>query len=118
MKRYFPLLILTIAFLAALLLLAVRGGTLAPEDGYRIETERSAPAEETAPERTLLNINTATAEELCELPGIGPALAGAIVEYRAEHGPFHSVDELTLVSGIGEGKLNAIRDAVTIGGEE
>ena len=56
-----------------------------------------------------ININAASAEELTELPGIGPVLAAAIVEYREEHGPFASADELLEVYGIGEVKLGAMR---------
>ncbi|MBQ1603043.1 MAG: helix-hairpin-helix domain-containing protein, partial [Oscillospiraceae bacterium] len=74
--------------------------------------------EDVIPERTLLDINTATAEQLEDLMGIGPVLAQAIVDYRTEHGPFSSVDELLEVSGIGEGKLAGIEDQVTVGSEE
>ncbi|WP_233188018.1 helix-hairpin-helix domain-containing protein [Actinomyces qiguomingii] len=61
-----------------------------------------------------ININTATAAELEKLSGIGPALAQRIVDYRADHGPFTSVDELTNVSGIGAAKLEALRDEATV----
>lgn len=61
-----------------------------------------------------VNINTATAAELEGLTGIGPALAQRIVDYRAEHGPFTAVDELTDVSGIGAAKLEALRDEATV----
>ena len=56
-----------------------------------------------------LNLNLASIEELDEIPGIGPALAGAIVAHRAENGPFESVDDLLDVDGIGEGVLAEIR---------
>lgn len=62
-----------------------------------------------APVVRLININTATAAELELLPGIGPALAGRIVDYRTAHGPFKSVDELDHVSGIGPRTLAKIR---------
>jgi competence protein ComEA len=48
-----------------------------------------------------VDINTATADELHVLPGIGPALAARIIEWRGEHGPFRSMDDLDLVPGIG-----------------
>lgn len=54
---------------------------------------------------TPVNINTATAEQLTELKGIGPNKAKAIVQYRQEKGPFSSVEELVLVKGIGQSTL-------------
>jgi competence protein ComEA len=62
----------------------------------------------------LVNVNTAAAEELETLPGIGEVLAAAIVAYREEHGPFTAVDQLVDVSGIGEVTLEEIRDLVTV----
>jgi competence protein ComEA len=63
-----------------------------------------------------LDLNRATAEQLDRLPGVGPATAQAIVEYRARHGPLASVDELLEVRGIGPAKLDGFRDLVTVGG--
>lgn len=56
-----------------------------------------------------VNVNTATAEELQQLPGVGPSTAAKIVEDRAKNGPFASVDDLMRVSGIGEKKLERLR---------
>jgi competence protein ComEA len=61
-----------------------------------------------------VDVNTASAEILDQLPGIGPTIAQAIVGYRDEHGPFGSVDELVEVPGIGEAKLAQLRDLVTV----
>ena len=62
----------------------------------------------------LINVNTATATELEELPGVGEVIAQAIVDYRTENGPFTSVDALLDVSGIGDATLEDIRDLVTV----
>lgn len=61
-----------------------------------------------------ININTATADELDSLPGIGPALADAIIEYRTDNGPFGSVDELARVPGISARMVDAMRSQITI----
>jgi len=61
-----------------------------------------------------LNINSATAEQLDSLPGIGPAIAAAIIEHRERIGGFSSVDGLLAVSGIGPSKLEQIRDLVAV----
>ena len=75
------------------------------------------PAKETAPaEPSIININTATSEQLQTLPGIGPVIAQRIIAYREEYGAYESVGELMNVSGIGEKKLESIWDFVTIGG--
>jgi competence protein ComEA len=64
----------------------------------------------------VVNINTATAEQLQLLPTIGPARARAIVEYRKQHGAFKSVDELANVSGIGEAALEQLRPHCAVEG--
>ena len=71
----------------------------------------------TAPTRVLVNVNTADAAELETLTGIGPSLAQAIIDYRAEHGDFQTLDELLEVRGIGSAKLDAMRDEITTGGD-
>ena len=62
-----------------------------------------------------LDLNTATAGELTALPGIGEVLAERIVAYREEHGPFAAVEDIRNVQGIGEGKLAAMADRITVG---
>jgi competence protein ComEA len=74
--------------------------------------EPSAAAEGTS--ASLIDLNTATSEQLTTLPGIGPVTAAAIVSYRERFGRFGSVDDLLRVSGIGPGRLEAIRDLVTV----
>ena len=63
-----------------------------------------------------VDLNTATAEQLDALPGVGPATATAILSHREEHGPFRSVEDLIEVRGIGEAKLDGLRDLVMVGG--
>lgn len=62
----------------------------------------------------LIRLNFATAAELEQIPGVGPVLASRIIEYRNEVGGFSAVEDLLDVSGIGEAKLAALRDLVTV----
>ena len=66
-------------------------------------------AQEVAP----INVNTADAELLAELPGIGPSRAAAIIEERETNGAFDSVEDLERVSGIGSATVDRMQDQVT-----
>ena len=116
-KVYFVFFALTIVFLSAVLCRAVIDRRLAVTSDFSVTVQREAE-EAIVPERTLVNVNTATAEELELLTGIGPALAEEIVSYRDEHGAFETPEELMNVKGIGEGKLNAFRAEITLTDEE
>ena len=101
-------------------------------NGSHGSVERSVPAamqtlppQTTCPEPTTpetvavtfpIDINRADAEQLTALPGIGEVLAGRIVAYREENGSFLSTQELQNVEGIGEKRLDAILDLITVGG--
>ena len=61
-----------------------------------------------------VNINTATQNELDELPGIGPAIAQRIIEYREENGNFQKIEDLQNVKGIGDAKYEEIKESVTV----
>lgn len=62
----------------------------------------------------VLNLNTATVAQLDELPGVGPVIAGRIVAWRQENGPFTKVDQLGEVEGIGPATLGKLRPLVTV----
>jgi competence protein ComEA len=59
-----------------------------------------------------IDLNRSSAAELEELPGVGPVLAARIIDFRESNGPFATVEDLLDVGGIGEAKLDAMRDAI------
>ncbi len=65
----------------------------------------------------VVNINTATKEELTSLKGVGEKRAQEIINYRTKHGPFKSVDDLDKVPGIGPGIMKQIRSEITTTGK-
>ena len=89
-------------------------------DGLQVVVPRRMPvaggasaAASTAPVPSgPLRLNTATAEQLDELPGVGPVTAQKIIDYREQNGAFTSVDELDAVPGIGPARLETLRDLV------
>jgi competence protein ComEA len=62
-----------------------------------------------------ININAATIEELDTLPGIGPAIAQRIIDYREANGPFKTIEDITLVSGIGDATYEKMKDRIIVG---
>lgn len=62
----------------------------------------------------LININTATLEELDSLPGIGPTIAQRIIDYRDENGPFTGIDEIMNVPGVGPSTFDEIKDLISV----
>ena len=112
-REEWVLLGLTGLFLCLLLGLFLRDRA-AMEAPASVETALTAPVEEVRPDLSPVNLNTADEAALTALPGIGVALAARIVEYREAHGPFEAVEDLTNVSGIGQGKLAALEGLVTV----
>lgn len=78
-------------------------------EGQACTSADGADAGSDAEGQGLVNINTANATQLTQLPGIGPAIAQKIIDYRTANGPFTSVDDLTKVPGIGAAKLAQIK---------
>lgn len=62
----------------------------------------------------LININTATLDELDSLPGIGPTIAQRIIDYREENGPFQQIEDIMNVSGVGPSTFDQIKDLITV----
>ncbi len=85
---------------------APAGGGASPGAGSSSEAGAGAVAGK-------LSLASATAEELDELPGVGPVTAQQIIDYRTEHGPFRSVDDLDAVPGIGPTRVEQLRELVT-----
>jgi competence protein ComEA len=86
---------------------------LVPKEGQTVAVGGTGTT--TGPGGTaIVNVNTADETTLETLNGVGPALATAIIQYRTEHGPFTSVDQLDDVSGIGPATLEKLRPQVTV----
>ena len=81
--------------------------------------QQSAPAaqesSESARPAATVNINTATAEQLASLPGIGPKTAERILEYRQKNGSFKKIEELMNVKGIGEKSFLKLKPRISVG---
>jgi competence protein ComEA len=73
------------------------------------------PPNGAAPATAMININTASVEELDKLPGIGPSIAKAIVDYRTKNGPFKKIEDINEVKGIGDALYAKIKDQITAG---
>ena len=114
---YLVLAALTVLFAVSLAFLHKTSYEGTAHGDYTVSVQEKTD-EITAPTRVLVNVNTANAEELETLTGIGPALAQAIVDYRAGHGAFRSAEDLLLVKGIGEAKLEGFRAEITLEEEE
>jgi competence protein ComEA len=86
-----------------------RGAAVAATGSVPGSGDPTAPS---APAAQPISLSTATVSQLDTLDGIGPTLAGRIVQYREAHGGFRSIDELRQVDGIGDKRFEALRKAV------
>ena len=87
---------------------------IVPRKGARVTRQPDQSSTAVTPgNSSLVNINSALASELDELPGVGPATAKAIVDTRSSKGPFGSAEDLLDVPGIGPAKLSQIRPLIT-----
>jgi competence protein ComEA len=90
------------------------GTQIAVSDGSAPPTSGAPGASGAGGSGALVNINAASETELEALTGVGPVTANAIIQYRTEHGPFATVDDLLNVSGIGPATLEELRSQVTV----
>ncbi len=109
-----------LAALVALLLVFFIGMRLIESRSERLTIEPSSSADTTeplqrsVPQSGLIDINTATLDELKTLDGIGEKKAQAIIDYRSEYGPFTAIEEITAVEGIGSGIFEKIKNDICV----
>jgi len=104
---------LVILFLIGLLVLGLAVKFYKAHSGVPVLKVEKIDIDKIEKETRSIRINTATAGDFARLPGIGPALAGRIVDYRAKFGAFSAKQDIKNVSGIGEKKYEAIKDLLT-----
>ena len=85
-----------------------------PEKAQNGNTEKSADGNKADGNGNLININTADAQTLDSLPGVGPSTAKKIIEYRESEGNFQDISDLKKIKGIGEAKFAKLKDKICI----
>lgn len=84
------------------------------DEGLFLPGATEEPGDTDSGDNELVNINTASLEELDSLPGIGPTIAQRIIDYRDENGPFAVIEDILNVSGIGPSTFDQIKDLITV----
>jgi competence ComEA-like helix-hairpin-helix protein len=102
-------------YTAAMALRPRSAGTLFPILVLGLVFSQSLLATKKKPPDRPVNLNTATSEQLQQVPGIGPATAGKILQMRKTYGPFKSVDDLLAIRGLGAKRLEKMRRYLTVG---
>ena len=92
--------------------ISMAGGITSDADPARIKLYVFEVGEGAEPQQ--ISINRAEGWLLEALPGIGPALAQSIIQYREQNGPFVMIEELMMVSGIGEAKYDGVKELITV----
>ena len=90
--------------------------TIALMPGPAHAQARSGPAKPVATAAAPINLNTATAEQLASIPGIGVKTAALILEYRQKNGGFKKIEDLMLVRGVGEKSFLKMKPLITVAG--
>lgn len=93
---------------------AIVAAALAATPAAAVAQDQGAAASKEKPAAAAVNINTATAAELQKLPGVGPATATRIIEYRQKNGGFKRVEDLMNIRGIGEKSFLKLKPLITI----
>lgn len=114
-KPQIAILAVTAAFLCIIFGIFI-GRNLLPNYYMPHYNDTTYAGQEITEEIGKININTATADQLTQLPGIGPTIAERIIEYRTANGEFASIFDLLDVKGVGEQTFRDISDMITTGG--
>ena len=109
----FRLLILSV-FVISLALFLGSGAVIAQDNSENKEAAASEMTDKEEMKPGKININTANAEELMQIPGIGESTAVNIIDYRNKNGDFKTLDQLKEVQGVGEKKYEKMKDMLTM----
>jgi competence protein ComEA len=103
-----------VAFLALTLSSCKPHRDVANINSSQTQTVEQSSSSQSEPKKLSVNLNTATAEELKELPGIGEVMARRVIDYRERHGRFRRAEEIIIVEGFSEKKYRAIAEMICV----